>query len=313
MRNSTQKPLRRVLIASANPLFARGLEKLFAQRLEGRTVEVRLVSSLPDVTAALETWQPDLVIVDYDDKNIQRSAFLSQFIAGDQPMQVMLVSLRESGEAVIYDRRTLTPAQAEDWLDLPWAQSSLESAESEANRPAPVESAPARPAAVGKTGAQKIAFSKAQGSLRSGGMKHYVIAGVLTVIITFVIALLLRAAGLQLVPASVQAGPVDSMINLQLWIISFLFSLITVFIVYSVVVFQHREGDQGYGVNIRSSNTLEVIWTIIPLGTVIILSFIGARDLAEIRQSGSQRDGGECDGFPVGLDVRISRERDQRQ
>ncbi len=122
MRDVNQKPGRRVLIASANPLFARGLQKLVAHRWESRDVEIRLASTMDEVTTALETWQPGLVILDYDDPGkpgkIQREAFLSQFIAGDQPMQVMLVSLRASGEVVVYDRRTLTPAQAEDWLDV---------------------------------------------------------------------------------------------------------------------------------------------------------------------------------------------------
>jgi cytochrome c oxidase subunit II len=75
---------------------------------------------MEEAVAVLEDWQPNLVIVDYDDRTIHRAAFLSHFIAGDRPMQVMLVSLRASGEVVVYDRRTLTPAQAEDWLDLPW-------------------------------------------------------------------------------------------------------------------------------------------------------------------------------------------------
>lgn len=125
MSESTHEPLRRVLIASANPLFARGLHKMVSQRWEGRSVEIRLAGSMEEALAALETWLPDLVIVDYDEVSrpgaIQREAFLSRFIAGDRSMQVMLVSLNASGEVVVYDRRALTPAQAEDWLDLPWS------------------------------------------------------------------------------------------------------------------------------------------------------------------------------------------------
>ncbi len=127
MSDAYRELFRRVLIASANPLFARGLEKLITRpsegrrHWEGRAVDIHLVSSMAEVTAALENWQPDLVIVDYDDVDkpgaIQREAFLSRFFAGEQPMQVMLVSLGASGEVIVYDRRTLTPAQAEDWLD----------------------------------------------------------------------------------------------------------------------------------------------------------------------------------------------------
>ncbi len=125
MSEAHREPARRVLIASANPLYAKALEKFIARHWEGRNVDVRLVSDMVEVTAALENWPPDLVIVDYDDVDkpgvIRREAFLSRFFAGDHPMQVMLVSLRASGEVVVYDRRTLTQAQAEDWLDLPWA------------------------------------------------------------------------------------------------------------------------------------------------------------------------------------------------
>jgi hypothetical protein len=32
----------------------------------------------------------------------------------------VLVSLKESGQVVVYDRRRLTFAQAEDWLSDPW-------------------------------------------------------------------------------------------------------------------------------------------------------------------------------------------------
>ncbi len=127
MSDVNHKARRRVLIASANPLFARGLQKMVVQRWENRNIESRLARNMDEVITALETWQPDLVIIDYDDAgkpgNIQREAFLSRFISGDQPMQVMLVSLRTSGEVVVYDRRTLTSAQADDWLDLPWADS----------------------------------------------------------------------------------------------------------------------------------------------------------------------------------------------
>ena len=127
MSDANQGSLRRVLIASVNPLFAQGLQKLLVRHGQSRNVEVRFAGTMPEIAAVLDTWQPGLVILDYDDASpsgkpgsIQREAFLSQFIAGDRPMQVMLVSLRASGEVVVYDRRTLTAAQAEDWLDLPW-------------------------------------------------------------------------------------------------------------------------------------------------------------------------------------------------
>jgi len=107
----------RVLVASANPLFGRGLEHLVHQRWQHTAT--RLTSSMSETLTALQTWQPDLVIVDYDDHTIERTTFLNQFVTGEHPMQVMLVSLQANGHAVIYDRRSLTPDQMEDWLTAP--------------------------------------------------------------------------------------------------------------------------------------------------------------------------------------------------
>ncbi len=112
---------RRVLIVSANPLFREGLRKLYAERWGEKSATVSLLTTLEEALPALET-RPDLVIVDYDDKAINRDVFMKGFVAGEAPMQVMLVSLQESGQVVVYDRRTMTFAQAEDWLSNPWEE-----------------------------------------------------------------------------------------------------------------------------------------------------------------------------------------------
>lgn len=267
---------RRVLIASANPLFAKGLEKMVTQRWERRGVEIRLAASTEEANAVLESWNPDLVIVDYDDVgrpgSIRRADFLSHFIAGERPMQVMLVSLRESGEVVVYDRRTLTPAQAEDWLDLPWTPAAQPQAGPAAASPLPVA----------------VENPQTEKSLRSGSMKHYVIAGALTLVLTVLSFLLLTNIGLLPVQASAQAGPIDQMVQLQLWMISFLFSLIVVFILYSVFVFRQRKGETQEGAYFKGSTRLEVLWTLFPLATVIYLSFLGAQALGDVRKADPQ-------------------------
>jgi cytochrome c oxidase subunit 2 len=290
MNDAHQESPRRVLIASANPLFARGLQKLLLQRSESRGIDVRFAGDMLEITTVLETWHPNIVILDYDDAgapgkpgNIQREAFLSQFIAGDRPMQVMLVSLRASGEVIVYDRRTLTPAQAEDWLEMLHANP-----DSTPDR-APLDQPP--PSLPGASN------SKIHPDPRSGGMKHYVIAGILTVILTLVIGFAMSAIGLMPLDASTQAVPIDQMINLQVWMIAFLFSLITVFIVYSVFVFRRRRPRTALGeispvstapgAHMKGSNSLEIAWTVVPLVTVIFLSFLGARDLGQIRKADS--------------------------
>lgn len=112
----------RVVIVSANPLFREGLRKMYTERWGEKASIVGAFTAMAEALSALETHHPDLVIVDYDDKTINRDEFLNHFVAGKAPMQVMLVSLQESGQVVVYDRRTLTSAQAENWLNDPWSE-----------------------------------------------------------------------------------------------------------------------------------------------------------------------------------------------
>ena len=111
-------PKRKIIIASASPLFARGLEKMLHQQEKQREIEIRHASRTAQIIEELDSWQPDVVIVDYDDQTIDRSEFLKYFVGGERAMQVMLVSLKANGSVVVYDRRILTANQAEDWLGL---------------------------------------------------------------------------------------------------------------------------------------------------------------------------------------------------
>jgi cytochrome c oxidase subunit II len=251
MSDPENKKSRRVLIASANPLFGKGLEKIILRRWGVLETEIRLVATTVEMLAEMEGWQPVLVIVDYDDKTISRAEFLQKFVSGDQPMQVMLVSLQASGAVVVYDRRTLTPAQAEDWLSL---------------APSPQST-------------QEIPSPK-----RSASMKHFAIVGVLVVLFTALVYWLLSNIGLLPIAASAQAKPIDDLFNLHYFVIAFLFSLICVFLGYSLIVFRRKPGEDGDGVHFRGNNRLEVIWTVVPLGIVIYFAYLGSVSLAETRR-----------------------------
>ena len=116
------KTPRRVLIVSSHPLFGEGLRQLLRERRATQVEVVGLAASTEEALAALETQAPDLVILNYDDKVVNRKEFLARFIEGGRPMRVVLVSLKEGGEVVVYDRRTLAPTQAEDWLEASMAE-----------------------------------------------------------------------------------------------------------------------------------------------------------------------------------------------
>jgi DNA-binding NarL/FixJ family response regulator len=111
----------KVLIASANPLFRDGLQKVYIARWAKKVVIVGTPSTLAETITCLETLTPDLVIVDYNDTTINRDEFLNSFMAGDSSMQVVLVSLESPEPVVLYQRKRLTASEAESWLSNPWA------------------------------------------------------------------------------------------------------------------------------------------------------------------------------------------------
>ena len=121
MRAQKRSPSRRVLIASANPIFREGLKKAYAAHWGRKAKVVGMPATMEETLELLETLDPDLVIVDYDDRAINRKEFLERFMEGESPMQVVLVSLGSSEPVALYQRKRLTSAQADSWLKNPWA------------------------------------------------------------------------------------------------------------------------------------------------------------------------------------------------
>jgi len=73
---------------------------------------------------------------------------------------------------------------------------------------------------------------------------------------------------------------------LEFKVIAFLFALIVVFMVYSIVVFRRKPGDMTDARHIEGNTKLEVTWTVIPLITVLVFSVLGARTLADTQAIG---------------------------
>jgi len=86
------------------------------------------------------------------------------------------------------------------------------------------------------------------------------------------------------VQASAQAIPIDWMWNWQVLAISFFFSLIMVPLVYSLVVFRKKPGDDTDAEHIEGHTNLEIAWTVFPLIVVVVFAYLGAFSLGEIRK-----------------------------
>ena len=71
----------------------------------------------------------------------------------------------------------------------------------------------------------------------------------------------------------------DRLFALELWLIAFLFSLVSVFMLYSFVHFRRRDGDMSDGEHFEGHTQLEIVWTAVPLLLVIVFGFIGVRAL----------------------------------
>lgn len=115
-------------------------------------------------------------------------------------------------------------------------------------------------------------------------MRHFVVVGILVIVVAILVYAGLAAAGLMPVEASSQAGPIDQLWNLELMTIAFLSALILVPLAYSLIVFRRRQGDTTDATHVEGNTNLEIVWTIVPLFIVMVFAYLGAGNLAEIRR-----------------------------
>jgi cytochrome c oxidase subunit 2 len=115
-----------------------------------------------------------------------------------------------------------------------------------------------------------------------GRMRHFVMVLLLTVVSTVALRFLFRYIFALPVAASAEAVPIDLMFNAHFWMIAFLFSLIMVFMLYSVFVFRRKDGDDTDGPHTHGNTALEIGWTIVPTFVVLGFGVWGAITLNEI-------------------------------
>lgn len=116
----------------------------------------------------------------------------------------------------------------------------------------------------------------------SSDIRHFYIVGVLVVISTFLMNWLMDAALPMPTQASDESLVIDRLISQHVFLISFLFSLVVVFMLYSLVVFRRRKGDESDGDHFEGNTNLEIAWTVIPLLLVVVFGYIGVQDLREV-------------------------------
>lgn len=115
-------------------------------------------------------------------------------------------------------------------------------------------------------------------------MKPFVIIAILVIASTFLVHTGLIDVGLLPVEASAQSVEIDKLFGIHIWLISALFSLIMVTLLYCLIVFRRRKGETGDGVYFTGNSALEVTWTAIPLFIVLFLAFIGSKSLGVVRR-----------------------------
>lgn len=119
-------------------------------------------------------------------------------------------------------------------------------------------------------------------------MGHFVVVGILVIVMTVLTYLGLDATGLATqmhpVAASAQAASIDQLWHWEVIVISFLFSLIVVPMIYSLVVFRQKKGELKDGEHMEGNASLEITWTVVPLIIVVIFAYLGAYSLGEVRR-----------------------------
>jgi len=115
-------------------------------------------------------------------------------------------------------------------------------------------------------------------------MRHFVVVGILVIVMAVLTYVGLDSAGLMPVEASAQSVSIDWLWNWQIVAISFLFALIVVPMAYSMVMFRRKKGDTTDAEHMEGNTTLEITWTVIPLFIVLTFAYMGAYSLGETRR-----------------------------
>ncbi len=101
--------------------------------------------------------------------------------------------------------------------------------------------------------------------------KHFIVVFVLVIIGTLFMRWVLSWLFANPTAASAEASSIDSLSNAHYWMMSLLFALIMVLMLYAAAIFKRKPGDEEDGPHVHGNTALEIGWTIVPL--IIVIGF----------------------------------------
>jgi cytochrome c oxidase subunit 2 len=113
---------------------------------------------------------------------------------------------------------------------------------------------------------------------------HFVIVGILVLVVGALVYWGLYVALPLPLAASTQSATVDWVFQAHMILLSFLFALVVVFMLYAIVAFRRRDGDTDEGEHFEGNSVLEIVWTVIPLIVVVVFGYIGVQTLRTIME-----------------------------
>jgi cytochrome c oxidase subunit 2 len=126
-------------------------------------------------------------------------------------------------------------------------------------------------------------LSAKNGGGRAGFNPVLIVLGTLVVLVGgYLISLL--APSIFPLAASAEAGPIDQLFRVMLFLGGVVFVLVEGLIILSIVRFRARKGETGDGAYFNGNVTLEIVWTAIPALVVVFITIYSYQVWVDIRQ-----------------------------
>lgn len=258
-RDRTVTP-QRVLVVSAHPLFRDGIIRLLGDQAE----VVGAVSNWEEAKAIVPERPPEVIIIDHGDAALKETDLAPLLWPDADDLRVIYVTL--SGDKMtVHERRQVTGAGEADLIR------ALKGERPESTTQSP--RVPHQP--------QGRMERMEQGTHKRSYGRHFgIVAALVAIVAAISIIALLNVP--KFPKASAQASISDGLFDLHLIVIGFLFALVVVFMLYSVIVFRRKPGEEADGDHFEGNTKLEIAWTVLPLITVLIFGVLGAQTLAQV-------------------------------